>query len=139
MSKEEELLDNVDRPDRHNINPANRPSHMQERAAHLNDELPKHPLLNAKAGHYDDDDDKSFIEQFEEDHTVRQVLSWCIITVEKYMYRQNKKGQKMSDGEKIDDYSAYMTVLIKLSQEGYSDMIVKRAYKKEKMEWNYVV
>ena len=137
MSKEEELRDNIDRPARHNINPANRPSHMQEIAAHCNDEMTTHPLLNPNSKHYDDDEGMSFIEEFEEDHTVRQVLSWAIINVEKYMYRQNKKGQKASDLEKIETYSKYMNVLIKLSQEGYSDMLVMRAYKKEGISYSY--
>jgi len=138
MSIEDERRDNLDRPDRHNINPANRPSHMQEVAAHVNESVPTHPLLNPESKHYDDDDEGlSFIEQFEEDHTVRQVLSWAIINVEKYMYRQNKKGQKTSDLKKIETYSKYMDVLIKLSQGGYSDMLVMRAYRKEGIIWCY--
>ncbi len=131
--------DNTDDPNRHNIGGSmNRPPRSIDPEAPRNKGLKVHPLLNPNSKHYDDGK-KTTIEVFEEEHTVRQLLNWALLNAEKYMHRQDRKGQKESDLEKIETYKNYMVVLVGLSKKGYADMVCKRAYEKENIEWSYDV
>jgi len=99
-----------------------------------------HPLLNKNAKHYQNDN-KTAIEDFEERYTIIQLLSWAEITINKYEYRKDKKGQKESDLEKIQDYKRYVALLKQIIKTNSNLMFEKAkiAYQRAGIEIEYKV
>ena len=78
-----------------------------------------HPLLNKFSLHYSEKGKKSAIQEFEEEHDIFELIAWAKLTIKKYKYRKDKKGQKESDLEKIETYQNYLNLLTKIYDDTF--------------------
>ena len=98
-----------------------------------------HPIIDKKnSGHYDKQE-RSAIEELEDEMTICEMRGFCFGNVQKYTYRLRHKGQATADAEKITHYQNYLNELTKLKfMDGINDsMVVTRAWKLAKIEWRY--
>lgn len=100
----------------------------------------KHPLLNAKSSHYDKNGEPA-IKGLEKEQTVIEQIGWCKGNIYKYKYRQDHKGQKESDLEKIEDYTRYKNFLceLRIHNQYIEVMTVSDAYRHLGIEMEYEV
>jgi len=98
-----------------------------------------HPLLNPKSFHYLDENKKTTIEKMEEELTVNEQLGWCKGNIFKYTDRQDRKGQKDSDIEKIADFERYFDFLYQCYLQFDGDTICKDAYECLNIEVEYII
>ena len=92
-----------------------------------------HPLINPDAKGYDVND-KTAVQQLEEDYTVDEVTAFCTINTFKYGYRI---GSEEVDAKKIKTYTAYLTILKGLQNLGFGNMRVNMAYEFTNTKWRY--
>ena len=105
-------------------------------------ETKPHPLVNkSDSPHYDSKEpgEKTFIEKFEQQYTIRQIHNWCLITIDKYIYRIGSKDDEDKEMRKIKTYTDYSVMLKKIidSYPMLSDMTAKTAYQHLNYHWRY--
>lgn len=92
-----------------------------------------HPLINPDAKGFQVDD-KTAVQQLEEDYTIDEVVAFCRINIFKYSYRV---GSEDTDAKKTKTYTAYLTVLKGLQNMGFGSMRVNNAYEFTNTKWRY--
>ena len=70
----------------------------------------KHPLINPDSKHYHQPGVKAAIQLMEEKYTPLEMLTWAIITREKYLLRLGFK-EGTNDSRKIETFTAYITFI----------------------------
>lgn len=101
--------------------------------------MKQHPLINrVDSSHYDTEDGTSLIEEVEKTYTIREVLGFVTINLDKYHHRLGLKDDVDREFRKIDSYKNYHIELIKLLDKVRDDkMIVKDGWKQIGVEWKY--
>ena len=87
-----------------------------------------HPLTNPDAKHYDANEEPT-IQRMERELTINELIGACKFNLFKYNDRQDHKGQKKKDIEKIIDYHAFLKFLEEIEDMGLGDDIAENAYK----------
>ena len=96
---------------------------------------PLHPLVNKNSKHYDNGE-KTAIERIEEKNTVCQMIGACTYNILKYSYRQDAKGQKVEDIEKIKTFQEYKKLLESIDEK-FKDKIVSDVFEYVGLEFRY--
>lgn len=103
-----------------------------------------HPLINnIDSKHYQTVDlpkDKTTIEDFENDYSVRDLIAWAKITAAKYRHPSRaKKNQIEADKRKEKTYIDYYNMLRALAVKDPTilEMTAQKAYEKHDMNWRY--
>ncbi len=99
--------------------------------------MKKHPLINKKQSPHYDTKDKPAIQQLEEEMSVIEMQGFVYGNIFKYKYRQDHKGQKDSDLEKIETYENYYNVIKMLLNKGYHNHKVADALRLEEIVYAY--
>ena len=70
----------------------------------------KHPLINPDSKYYHQHGEKAAIQVMEEKYTPLEMLTWAIITREKYLLRLGFKAGT-NDGRKIETFTNYIAFI----------------------------
>jgi hypothetical protein len=99
-----------------------------------------HPLINKNSSYYNEPGKKAGIEQFEEEYSVKELLSWSKITAHKYRLEGRKgKGEVEKDIIKLATYKNYFNMLQNLidTYPQVAEMSAEKAYKHANLKWRY--
>ena len=102
-----------------------------------------HPLINNASPYYNEvtgPQDKTAIEDFEDKFMVSTLMSWALVTREKYRHPKRKdKGEAEKDIGKEKTYDDYYNMLRELAIKDLTvlEMTATKAFEKHEIKWRY--